>query len=173
MYKEDTMDREIIDLLIQDGRMPCADIARRLGNVTERSVRYRLARLIDHGVIRISAIVNPKALGFGVTADVWLEIEPGHVQEVAHRMAQFEQVSYVACSTGERDLSIQVYARDNEELYRFVTEVIGHVPAVRKTTTILVPMVLKDVYDWHILSPQEDKEGNSTGVHPPPIHRGY
>lgn len=173
MYKADTMDREIIDVLIQDGRMPCADIARRLGNATERSVRYRLARLIDHGVIHISAIVNPKALGFGVTADVWLEIEPGHVQEVAHRMAQFEQVSYVACSTGERDLSIQVYARDNEELYRFVTEVIGNVPAVRKTTTILVPLVLKDVYDWHIPVPQEDKEVRSTGVHPPPIHRGY
>jgi len=161
VYKVDLVDRAIIDLLIEDGRMSCADIARRMGDVSERSVRYRLDRLVENRVIRVSAIVNPKAVGFGVTADVILEIEPGHVQEVARKMAGFEQVSYVACSTGERDLSIQIYARDNEELYQFVTEVVGNVPAVRRTNTILVPLVLKDVYDWHIPQParQERKEG--------------
>jgi Lrp/AsnC family transcriptional regulator, regulator for asnA, asnC and gidA len=153
MHVLDAIDRAIVDLLIEDGRMSCADVARRIGGVSERSVRYRLDQLLHHRVIRVSAIANPKAVGFGVTADVLLEVEPGHVQEVARRMAEFEQVSYVACSTGERDLSIQLYARDNEELYRFVTEVIGHVPGVRRTTTLLVPVVLKDVYDWHIPGP--------------------
>jgi len=153
MHELDAIDRAIVDLLIEDGRMSSADVARRIGNVSERSVRYRLERLLHSGVIRVSAIVNPKAVGFGVTADVLLEVEPGHVQEVARRMTEFEQVSYCACSTGDRDLSIQLYARDNEELYRFVTEVIGHVPAVRRTTTILVPVVLKDVYDWRIPDP--------------------
>jgi Lrp/AsnC family transcriptional regulator for asnA, asnC and gidA len=150
MYEADATDRTIVGLLMEDGRMSSADLARRLGNVSERSVRYRLSRLLREGVIRVGAIVNPKAVGYGVTADVWMEIEPGRVLEVARKMAEFRQVSYVACSTGERDLSIQVFARDNDELYRFVTEVIGNVPAVRKTTTILVPLVLKDVYDWHI-----------------------
>jgi Lrp/AsnC family transcriptional regulator for asnA, asnC and gidA len=153
VYELDRINRAIVDLLIEDGRMSSADMACRIGGVSERSVRYRLERLLHSGVIRVSAIVNPKAVGFGVTADVLLEVEPGHVQEVARRLAEFEQVSYVACSTGERDLSIQIYARDNEELYRFVTEVIGRVPAVRKTTTILVPVVLKDVYDWRIPNP--------------------
>jgi hypothetical protein len=41
-------------------------------------------------------------------------------------------------------------AEGNEELYNFVTQVIGKVPGVRKTTTLLLPMVLKDVYQWHI-----------------------
>ncbi len=132
--------------------MSGAEIARRIGNVSERAVSRRIDRLIQSGVIRVSAIVNPKAIGFPVTADVWLEIEPGHVLEVAHKMAEFEQVSYVACSTGDRDLSIQVCARDNEELYHFVTEVVGNVPGVRKTSTILVPLILKDVYDWDIPS---------------------
>ena len=153
MYELDSIDRAIVDLLIEDGRMSSADIARRIGHVSERSVRYRLERMLHGRVVRVSAIVNPRAVGFGVTADVLLEVEPGRVQEVARKMAKFEQVSYVACSTGERDLSIQIYARDNQELYQFVTEVIGHVPAVRRTTTILVPVVVKDVYDWHIPNP--------------------
>lgn len=130
--------------------MSSAEIARRLGNVSERSVRYRIDRLVQGGVIRVSAIVNPKAVNLTVIADVFLEVEPGRVLEVARKMAGFECVSYVACSTGERDVSIQVYARDNEELYRFVTEVVGNVPGVRKTHTVLLPLILKDVYDWQI-----------------------
>ncbi|MCX7681190.1 MAG: Lrp/AsnC family transcriptional regulator [Anaerolineae bacterium] len=151
-HKIDPLDRAIVHLLIEDGRMSSAEIARRIGGISERAVSRRIERLLESGVIRVSAVVNPKAIGFPVTADVWLEIEPGRILEVAQKMAEFEQVSYVACSTGDRDLSIQVYARDNEELYRFVTEVVGNVPGVRKTSTILVPIILKDVYDWHIPS---------------------
>jgi Lrp/AsnC family transcriptional regulator for asnA, asnC and gidA len=165
MYEVDAIDRAIVGMLIEDGRTSCADMARRIGGISERSVRYRLEQLLHDGVIRISAIVNPKAVGFGVTADVLLEVEPGHVQEVALRLAELEQVSYVACSTGERDLSIQFYARDNEELYRFVTEVIGHIPGVRRTTTLLVPVVLKDVYNWHIPDPpRQNTKDSDTNV---------
>ncbi|HET91543.1 MAG TPA: Lrp/AsnC family transcriptional regulator [Chloroflexi bacterium] len=130
--------------------MSCADIARRIGDVTERTVRYRLDRLIKEKIIRVSAVVNPKAIGLPVIADVFLEVEPGRLMEVAHKMLEFESVSYVAGSTGDRDLSIQIIARDNEELFNLVTEVIGQVPGVRKTTTLLVPMTLKDVYEWSI-----------------------
>jgi Lrp/AsnC family transcriptional regulator for asnA, asnC and gidA len=151
----DAVDRSIIALLMEDGRMPSAEIARRIGGVSERAVRYRIDRMTQEGILRVSAIVNPRAVGFPVTADVWMEIEPGHVQEVAQKMTEFEQVSYVACSTGERDLSIQVYARNNEELYHFVTEVIGNVRWVRKTSTILVPLILKDVYNWNLPTPPE------------------
>jgi Lrp/AsnC family transcriptional regulator for asnA, asnC and gidA len=161
MSEVDTLDRAIIALLMEDGRMSSAEIARRVGVVSERSVRCRVDRLVREGVIRVGAIVNPKAVGFPVVADVWLEIEPGHVLEVAHKMVDLEETSFVACATGERDISIQVYARDNEELYRFVTEVLGNVPSVRKTNTVLLPVVLKDVYDW--LMPEsackERKEG--------------
>lgn len=150
MRKVDQTDRSIVHLLIEDGRMPSAEIARRLGNVSERAVSYRIGRLLKDGVVRVCAVVNPKAVGFPVTADILIEVEPGRVLEVARRMAELECVSYVACSTGDRDLSIQVVARDNEELYRLVTEIIGKVPGVRKTSTVLVPLVLKDVYDWRI-----------------------
>jgi DNA-binding Lrp family transcriptional regulator len=59
-------------------------------------------------------------------------------------------ISYVACSIGETDVSIQIIARDTSEVYAFVTGVIGKIPGVRKTTTYIVPLVLKDVYQWRI-----------------------
>jgi len=149
-YKVDSIDRAIVDLLIKDGRMSSAEMARQVGDLSERSARYRIDRLVKEGVIRISAIANPKAVGLPVTADVFIEVEPGRIAEVARKMAEFDCVSYVACSTGDRDVSVQVVARDNETLYNFVAEVIGQVPGVRKATTMLVPMILKDVYQWSI-----------------------
>lgn len=152
MYKIDNIDAKIINLLMEDGRMHAAEIARRIGGISERAVRYRLDRMVENQVISISAVVNPKSLGYSVIADVWLEVEADAILAVARMMADFENVSYVACSIGETDVSVQVLARDTAEVYRFVTEVIGKVPGVRKTTTSIVPLVLKDVHQWKIPS---------------------
>jgi len=160
MYKIDKIDLEIVNMLMENGRMHAAEVARRIGNISERAVRYRIDRMVENEVIRVSAIVNPKGLGMNVVADIWLEVESDAILEVAKKMAEFECVSYVACSIGETDVSVQVQARDTAEVYRFITEVIGKVPGVRKTTTSIVPMVLKDVYQWRI--PSDLVEGTFT-----------
>ncbi|PWH13222.1 MAG: Lrp/AsnC family transcriptional regulator [Anaerolineae bacterium] len=152
MYKIDKTDLKIIECLMEDGRMQAAEIARRIGNISGRAIRYRIERMVQENVIHLTAVVNPKVVGLTVAADVWLECESDAIHEVAHKMTTFENISYVACSIGETDVSVQVLARDTAEVYRFVTEVIGKVPGVRKTTTSIVPLVLKDVYQWRIPS---------------------
>ncbi len=132
--------------------MPCAEITRRLGSVSERVVRYRLDRLIAAGLIHVGAIANPKALGYLVAADVFIQVDAASVLDVARKLTEYECISYVGCSMGETDISTQVYARDNAEVYSFVTEVIARLPGVRKTSTVIVPLVLKDVYQWRIPS---------------------
>ena len=150
MYEIDKFDLKIVKLLMQDGRMSASSIAREIGDLSERSVRYRIQRMVDDGLIKVSAIVNPKAFGFNVIADVWVDVESGYINDVAKRLVEFDCVSYLATSIGEKDISVQIYAKDNNEVYNFVTEVIGHLQGVRKTVTSIVPIVLKDVYDWSI-----------------------
>jgi len=150
MYEIDKLDVKIVNLLLEDGRMSASEIARQIGDISERAVRYRIDRMIDEGVIRISAVARPQAFGFSTIADVWLEVESDQILEVAKRMATFDNVSYVACGIGEMDVSIQVVAKDTAEIYHFVTEVVRKVPGVRKTTTSIVPIVLKDVYQWRV-----------------------
>jgi len=155
MAELDPLDVAIASLLGEDGRMACAEIARRAGAalarpVSERAVRYRIERMLKRGVLRVGAILNPRALGYPVVADVVIEVEPGRVRDVAQTLAAYDCVSYVACSTGDRDVSIQVITRGNAELYDFVSEVVGKVPGVRRTTTFLVPLILKDIYEWRI-----------------------
>jgi DNA-binding Lrp family transcriptional regulator len=150
MYNIDKIDAQIINLLVDDGRISCAEIARRISNISERSVRYRMERMHEEGLIQITAVVNTKLLGYSVVADVWLEVESDAILDVARKMTNYDCISYVACGIGEPDISVQVLARDNAEVYRFVTEVIGKTPGVRKTTTSIVPLVLKDTHQWHI-----------------------
>ncbi|NOH02938.1 MAG: Lrp/AsnC family transcriptional regulator [Chloroflexi bacterium] len=150
MYEFDKTDIKIVNLLLEDGRMSASKISRRMGDISERAVRYRIERMIEEGVIQISAVVSPEALGFNIKADVWLEVEADTVLDVAKKMASFENVTYVACGIGQNDISIQVVARDTSEIYHFVTEVVRKVPGVRKTTTSIVPIILKDVYQWRV-----------------------
>lgn len=148
--KLDKTDKQIVDLLIDNGRLSCSDIARELGNVSERSVRYRLDRLIREGIIQVRAIVSPGQLGYTVIGDVLLEVEPGQISNVVQKLLEFDHVTYLASSIGETDISVQIVAKNNSELYSFVTEVIGKLPGVRKTTTSIVPFKHKDVYQWRI-----------------------
>jgi DNA-binding Lrp family transcriptional regulator len=144
----DDTDKAIIALLNEDGRMKSAEIARRLGDVPSRTVRYRIDNLIERGIISVRAIVNPPALGYNVLADVFVEVEPGRVRAVADELAGFPEVSYVACATGESDVSITVRVRNNEELFNFVTDQLAAIPGVRRTQTYLLPVMLKDIDTW-------------------------
>jgi Lrp/AsnC family transcriptional regulator for asnA, asnC and gidA len=150
MYEFDRIDIRIVNLLLEDGRMSASEMSRRMADISERAVRYRIDRMIDEGVIQISAVVSPEALGFAIKADVWLEVESDLILDVAKKMAAFENVTYVACGIGQNDISIQVVAKDTAEIYHFVTDVVRKVVGVRKTTTSIVPIILKDVYQWRV-----------------------
>ena len=150
MYNFDKTDVKIVNILLEDGRMPASEIARRIGDISERAVRYRIERMVDVGIIQVSAVAKPQAFGLTTIADVWLEVESDRIVEVAKKMANFDNVSYVACGIGESDVSIQIVAKDTTEIYQFITEVIRKVPGVRKTTTSIVPLIIKDVYQWRV-----------------------
>ncbi len=147
----DELDRQIVRLLREDSRMPSAEIARRLG-VAERTVRARINRLVQDGVIKLVAIVNPSALGYDVTADIFLEVEPGRLEEVAQQLVEMEEVAYVGLTTGDRDISIQVFVPSVDALYRFITEKLQRIPGVVGTTTYVVPRVLKWLHNWPLPS---------------------
>ena len=150
MYEFDKTDIKIVNLLLEDGRMSASEMSRRMGGASERLIRYRIERMVNGGVIQISAVVSPEALGLTIKADIWLEVGADQVLAVAKKMTAFENVTYVACGIGQNDVSIQVVAKDTAEIYYFVTEVVRKVPGVLKTTTSIVPIILKDVYQWRV-----------------------
>jgi Lrp/AsnC family transcriptional regulator, regulator for asnA, asnC and gidA len=145
----DEIDRAIIACLQEDSRRPSAEIARHLG-VAERTVRARIERLVQDEVVFLAAIVNPRAIGYNVTADVFLEVELGRIQEVARQVADIEEVCYVGLTTGDRDVSVQVFAPSVDTLYDFVTEKLNRIPGVLRSKTYVIPRVSKMLPDWRL-----------------------
>ena len=142
-YTINATDIAIIRLLTEDGRLSSSEIAKRIGNISERTVRNRLNALIERSLIRVGALPDPAALGPMVIADVMIQVQPGKVMDVAKRLVEYDAVNYVACITGENDIALQISAPTIVELYKFVSTHIGTLSFVRKTSTTMIPMVLK------------------------------
>ena len=143
----DRLDRAIIQHLQQDGRMSSAEIARNL-SVAERTVRARIDRLVADNVIRLVASIVPSTVGYAVTADVFLEVEAGRIQEVAEIIAEKPEVGYIGLTTGDRDISLQIHAQSVQELYDFVTNELGNIPAIVRTNTFIIPKIIKTHFDF-------------------------
>lgn len=148
MYKPDNTDWKIIKLLNGNGRMSSTEIARKLADVSARTVSNRIDTLIKNNIVNVRAIVNPENVGYGVLADVYVDVEPGRVREVAEIAAKLPLISYVACATGATDVSISLRARSIEELFNFVNDTLGSIPGVLRTQFYILPFKIKDLDTW-------------------------
>lgn len=148
--KIDRIDWSIIQFLMDDARISAANIARNMDGVSPRTISSRIDSLIRQDVIRVTAVVDPEKVGFPVRADLHIQVESTQILDVAQKLAELEQTSWVACAMGDSDLSVQICVQDVRELYRFVTEVVHKIPGITMTATSLVSRVIKDSYDWRI-----------------------
>ena len=146
--KIDELDREILECLREDARMHSSEISRRLGNITTRAVRNRLDRLVSEGFVSITAGAIPEKLGFVISADIFVEVEPGMIRQVANSLSKLDDVIYVALSLGETDISVTVVAESMDALQAFITDILHTIHGVRKTKTYILTKVLKTSCDW-------------------------
>ncbi len=150
----DDLDRLILQSLQQDGRTPFTHIARQAG-VSETTVRLRYRALVEAGVIRTVGIVDPYALGFQAPAIVGVTVAPGQVDEVARRIAELPEVSYLVMTLGAFDLVMEVFCRDLGHLTDFLLQQIHQIPGVRSTQTLMIVRSYKLSYRWSPLPESE------------------
>ncbi len=148
--KIDIIDRAIIELLQIDGRMSAADISRSIGTISVRTASIRIKRLINKNIINIKTIVNRHTIGYGILADIFIDVEPGRVTEIANILCGMEEVSYVGIVTGESDISIQAQQPSVECLQDFVINKLHKIPGVVKTKSFLIAQCLKLSYEWKL-----------------------
>ncbi|NIA02886.1 MAG: AsnC family transcriptional regulator, partial [Planctomycetia bacterium] len=91
LYKLDDLDWKIIRLLMEDGRLSSADIARIIGDTSARTITNRIDILTREGIINIRSIVNPEKIGYCVLADVFIEVEPGSLQDITKELQGYPQ----------------------------------------------------------------------------------
>jgi len=144
----DETDLAIIALLQRDGRTSARAIAREIGGIGDRAVRYRIKRLIRDSVIFIGAVVSATAVGYPVAADIVIDAMPAQLSGIAREIARLDLVSYVATSVRSGQISAQAYARDEREMLDLVRSLAHDYPGVTRVHTTVLPQLVKDITDW-------------------------
>ncbi len=139
----DRLDREIIALLRQDGRMSTLELARKLGS-TPSTVRKRIRSLEDNGVMRVVAVTDFSAAGFDLLLAIGIEVEDRNPEAVGRELAELPEVFSVNLTTGPNDLEILVAAQSFEQLATFLHEEASQVDGIGR----LVPGLAVEVYKY-------------------------
>lgn len=66
-----------------------------------------------------------------------IKTDPGHVTEVANRVAEVESFSEAYSITGQYDLLVKLYVDDVDRIGRVIEQQIHPIPRIRETFTIL------------------------------------
>jgi Lrp/AsnC family transcriptional regulator for asnA, asnC and gidA len=143
----DNLDRLIVKMLRHDGRLAFAEIAQMAG-VSKPTIRKRVDRLVDAEAIVIAARVNPAPIGLPVDALVCIRATRGRMREVGSRLAQMENIGYLAYLAGSFDILIEAFLPDAEGLFRFLNEDLAAIDGVAHAETWHVLRTEKFFYNW-------------------------
>ncbi len=138
----DNIDHTILQFLQQDGRTAFTEIAQKL-QISEGTVRNRVSRMTEDGVLRIVGVVDPQKLGLTVSSVVGVSIQGGNIDQAANEIATFSEVSDVIMVSGEFDLILLVYCRDREHLTEFLNQKLRPIQGISHTQTFVVLSTFK------------------------------
>ena len=114
------------------------DLARELG-VSEGTIRQRLKRLRDSGVLRVAAGIDPDALENQQAAVVAVNVAKASLLErKAREIADLPHVLSVSIVSGRYDLMAEVLVDSNRGLVEFLTEELAVVDDVSATESFLL-----------------------------------
>ena len=123
-HEIDQLDLKITEYLQADGRISYSHIAREI-DVPEATVRYRVKRLLDEEIIKISAFINTGKLKYENVAYIELDANPDFFETTLHDLVDMEKVSYVASVTGEFNVMMEYVYEDNDGLLKFLNFMKG------------------------------------------------
>jgi Lrp/AsnC family transcriptional regulator, regulator for asnA, asnC and gidA len=141
----DSLSKQIIEQLQQDGRRSYAAIGKAVG-LSEAAVRQRVQRLIDVGAMQIVAVTDPLSLGFPRQAMVGIRCG-GDLERVADHLAGMEEIDYVLITAGSFDLLIELVCEDDDQLLEILSRVRA-IPSVTQTETFVYLKLCKQTYSW-------------------------
>jgi Lrp/AsnC family transcriptional regulator for asnA, asnC and gidA len=145
--RPDPLDCKMIRLLQKDGRISNTAMARELG-ISEYTVRTRLKRILESGIIHIVARANPIDLGFTFSGNLKIRIDLKMTQHVLDKLAEIDELVWIALTTGGTDIDVDFAVRSMTELQDLIFNKISKIDGVLSTETSLMVDLIKDKNDY-------------------------
>ena len=138
MEKIDKLDKQILEIISTNARIPFKDVAGECG-VSRAAIHQRVQRLIDLKVIIGSGYhVNPGSLGYATCTFVGIKLERGAMyRSVCKSLEDIPEVVECHFTTGPYTMLIKLYARDNAHLMELLNARIQEIPGVISTETLI------------------------------------
>lgn len=150
-------DRAIIRLLQRNARISYAELSRATG-IPESTVRRRMERLQQRGIIQFAMLADPGKLGYELRAVVGLRIDLTQLDQINEALRAMPEVSFAGLVTGSYDMILQVIVRSQEALVDLAKR-LAAIPGIRSTETFLMPIVVKSITDWVLPEITEERVG--------------
>jgi len=138
----DDLDRQLIDILSKDARTSNRKIAVDLG-VTEGTVRGRIRRLQNDGLIAFTAITSFELADHTKMAFIGVQVDVDRVREVAARIASFESINAVMVTMGRFNLTAICLFNELDRLHEISSEQILSIEGVHHVETSIAVKTMK------------------------------
>lgn len=136
-YQLDTIDKEIIYMLMDNAKTSLAHISKNVG-ISTTAVHQRIKKLEQAGVIENSvSFLNPKKIGYSVVSYVGVYLEkPSHYQEAVKAMQDINEIVEAHYTTGNYTIFLKVLCIDNDHLMQILNKV-QQLKGVTRTETFI------------------------------------
>ncbi|MDH6312617.1 Lrp/AsnC family transcriptional regulator for asnA, asnC and gidA [Parabacteroides sp. PFB2-10] len=120
-HQLDDLDEKILQLIIGNARLPFLEVAREC-NVSGAAIHQRIQKLTSMGVIKgAEFIVDNTKVGYETCAYMGLFLQsPGQFPAVTEALLQIPEVVECHYTTGQYDLFIKIYAKNNQHLLHII-----------------------------------------------------
>lgn len=138
MLKVDELDKQILEMISCNARLPFKDVANECG-VSRAAVHQRVQHLIDAGVIVGSGFhVNPASLGYSTCTYVGITLEKGSMyKRVVEEFEKIPEIVECHFTTGPYTMLVKLYARDNAHLMELLNDKLQEINGVMSTETLI------------------------------------
>ena len=117
----DQLDRKILRLIAEDARIPFLEVAREC-KVSGAAIHQRIQKLTNLGILKGSQfIIDPEKIGYETCAYMGLNLKnPERFDEAVEALKKIPEIVECHFTTGEYDLFIKLYARNNHHLLNII-----------------------------------------------------
>ncbi|MDX6154370.1 Lrp/AsnC family transcriptional regulator [Marinococcus sp. PL1-022] len=143
----DQVDMSILGYLQANGKESYSEIARCLG-VSEGTVRSRINKMLRHSVFEFIIHTNPNKIGLDVQTIIGLSTKLGMQDEIASKLQRFSEVRFVGAFSGNHDLILQAYFRNNEDLVNFVNRDLAQIDGILNADVNVELKQYKDSFSY-------------------------
>ncbi|WP_298442281.1 transcriptional regulator AsnC [uncultured Ferrimonas sp.] len=137
-HRIDNLDKQILNALQGDARIPYAELAKRF-QVSAATIHVRIEKLKQAGIISgTQVLLEPRALGYQVCCFIGINLKAaGDYPAVLAKLEALSEVTEAYYTTGHYSLFIKIRCRDIDALHRLLVDQIQAITEIQSTETLL------------------------------------